>query len=158
MFLRTEILPEMHFAGHRRIMSFADNKTFELWKEFGPQRKNIGDVKGTERYSIEIYSEGFFEPPDLAASFEKWAAVAVTDITPQDGFDMLTTPEGLYAVFFHKGGGKTAQKTYGYIFGEWLPGSGYILDNRPHLAIMGDKYTGEHEDSEEEIWIPIKKG
>ncbi len=47
-------------------------------------------------------------------------------------------------------------ETYRNIFETWLPASGYVLDNRPHFAVMGEKYRNEDPDSEEEIWIPIK--
>jgi len=68
----------------------------------------------------------------------------------------ITSPEGLYAVFVHKGAASEGPKTYQYIFTTWLPASDYQLDNRPHFAIMGEKYKGEDPGSEEELWIPIK--
>ncbi|MFT5513068.1 MAG: AraC family transcriptional regulator, partial [Bacteroidia bacterium] len=48
-------------------------------------------------------------------------------------------------------------KTFGYIFGEWIPNSIYDIDSRPHFEILGDKYKNDHPNSEEEIWIPIKE-
>jgi AraC family transcriptional regulator len=44
-----------------------------------------------------------------------------------------------------------------YIFTRWLPASGYQLDNRPHFEILGDKYKNNDPESEEEIWIPVRK-
>ncbi len=44
-----------------------------------------------------------------------------------------------------------------YIFGSWITKSEYILDDRPHFKILGDKDKNADPDSEEEIWIPIKK-
>jgi AraC family transcriptional regulator len=64
--------------------------------------------------------------------------------------------EGLYAIFLHKGPASQGLKTYNYIFLNWLPESGYVLDDRPHFAIMGPKYLHEDPASEEEIWIPVK--
>ncbi len=66
------------------------------------------------------------------------------------------SPSGLYAVFIHKGDASTAPKTFEYIFGTWLPNSEYLLDNRPHFEILGEKYKNEDPNSEEEVWIPIK--
>jgi AraC family transcriptional regulator len=34
--------------------------------------------------------------------------------------------------------------------------SAFLLDDRPHFAVMGAKYKSEDPSSEEEIWIPIK--
>jgi AraC family transcriptional regulator len=43
-----------------------------------------------------------------------------------------------------------------YIYTEWLPNSGFQLDNKPHFEVLGDNYLGhENPESEEEIWIPI---
>ena len=44
-----------------------------------------------------------------------------------------------------------------YILSEWLPKSNYELDNRPHFNILGNKYKANHPESEEEVYIPIKK-
>ncbi len=63
---------------------------------------------------------------------------------------------GLYAVFIHKGVAKTADVTFQYIFTDWLPGSYYLIDNRRHFEILGEKYKNGDPASEEEIWIPIK--
>ncbi len=62
---------------------------------------------------------------------------------------------GLYAVFEYKGSSNDPS-IFQYIFGTWLPGSNYLLDNRPHFEVLGDKYKNNDPNSEEEIWIPIK--
>jgi AraC family transcriptional regulator len=56
----------------------------------------------------------------------------------------------------HKGAASDGPKTFQYIFGTWLPDSEYLIDNRPHFEILGEKYKNEDPTSEEEIWIPIK--
>ncbi len=38
-----------------------------------------------------------------------------------------------------------------------LPNSEYELENRPHFEVLGEKYKNNDPNSEEEIWIPIKK-
>jgi AraC family transcriptional regulator len=73
-----------------------------------------------------------------------------------DGMETLTAPGGLYAVFLYQGPANAAPETYQYIFGTWLPTSDYALDNRPHFAVMGEKYKNNDPSSEEELWIPIK--
>ena len=153
---RIESSNEKKFAGKRLTMSFADNLTRELWQSFMPVRGEIANVVGTELYSMEVYPPGFFEAFDPNIKFEKWAAVEVTsfDNLPE-GLETLTAPAGLYAVFLHRGPASEAIITYTYIFQTWLPASEYRLDNRPHFAVMGEKYKNEEPDSEEEIWIPV---
>ena len=155
---RIETLPEKKFIGKRIKMSFTDNKTFELWRSFMPRRKEIKNITGNELYSIEVYDSHFFNNFDPHKKFEKWAAVEVTDFNfiPNE-MESIITPPGLYAVFIHKGPASEGKKTYEFIFGTWLPQSGYELDTRPHFAAMGEKYKNNEPDSEEELWIPIKK-
>jgi AraC family transcriptional regulator len=138
-------------------MSFSENKTHELWRSFMSGRKEITNNIGTELYSIEVYGPFYFENFNPAREFDKWAAVEVLsfDVVP-DEMETLTSPQGLYAVFQYRGAASKAAETYQYIYGTWLPGSEFLTDNRPHFAVMGEKYKNDETDSEEEVWIPVK--
>ncbi|GLU43457.1 GyrI-like domain-containing protein [Allomuricauda sp. NBRC 101325] len=156
---RIETLTTILLIGQKVIMSFANNKTFKLWQSFSPRKKEIKNRVNNDLFSVEIYpNTSFFREFDPAQPFEKWAAVAVSEIEDiPSGMNTITLPEGLYAVFHYKGKPSEIQDTFQYIYGEWLPNSGYEMDARPYFALMGGKYKGEHPDSEEEFWIPIKK-
>lgn len=69
--------------------------------------------------------------------------------------ETFTLTAGLYAVFDYKGS-SADNRIFQYIFGVWLPNSVYLLDDRPHFEVLGDKYKNADPDSEEEIWIPIR--
>lgn len=140
-------------------MSFANNKTSKLWRNFSPRIKEIKNLTGSNRYSVELYPyTTFFENFDPEMEYEKWAAAAVSEFdTIPDGMEKLIVPKGLYAVFHYKGKPSEAQETFRFIFGLWLPHSEYKMDERPYFALMGEKYKGESPDSEEEFWIPIIK-
>jgi len=155
---RIETLNEKKLVGKRMRMSFSQNKTFELWRGFMPRRKEITNNIGSELYSLEVYDSLFFNHFTPDKEFEKWAAVEVTnfDALPHD-METLTVPRGIYAVFLHKGPASEGEKTYLYIFETWLPGSDFVLDNRPHFAVMGKKYKEDDPASEEEIWIPVQQ-
>jgi AraC family transcriptional regulator len=154
---RIENLIEKKIVGKRITTSFSVNKTTELWQSFMPNRKEIKNNIGSELYSIEVYPESHFANFSPANEFEKWAGIAVTDFlsVPHD-METIVIPNGLYAVFIHKGPASNGNETYRYIFTDWLPKSEYTLENRPHFAVMGEKYKHEDPTSEEEIWIPIK--
>jgi AraC family transcriptional regulator len=154
-----KILSEKKLIGKRMIMSFADNKTFEMWKSFMPRRKEIKNNLSSDLFSMQVYDESFdFEKFNVDARFEKWAAVEVSDFdTIPDQMESFILQGGLYAVFIHKGAASKGPETFSYIFGTWLPASEYVLDNRPHFEILGKKYKNDDPDSEEEVWIPIKK-
>jgi AraC family transcriptional regulator len=154
---RIEIMPPGRFIGMRLRMSFAGLKTRELWQAFMPGKKEITGIDGPFLYSMEVYPDGFFEPFDPTAGFDKWACVKVSNTAAvPEGMEVLPLEGGIYAVFLYQGPPSRAAQFYGSIYGVWLPGSGYRLDNRPHFAVMGEKYKGEAEDSEEEIWIPVR--
>ena len=157
MFLRIETIPEKKLIGKRLKMSFANNRTGELWKSFMPLRKTIQQRLSPDLFSVQQYGESFsIEQFNPRLEFEKWAAEEVSSFSdlPQ-GMESFLLPEGLYAVFLHKGAA-TDTKTFQYIFQSWIPDSDYVLDNRPHFELLGEKYKNDQPDSEEEIWIPIK--
>ena len=154
---RVEIFPQKKLIGRSGRMSLAENKTFALWNWLMPRRKEIVNIDGTDLYSVEEYDPGYFERFDPATEFKKWAAIPVTDHDSiPEGMEALTIPEGLYAVFIHRGLPSDGPRTYQYIFGTWLPQSGYKLDARPHFALMGEKYRNDDPESEEEIWVPVR--
>ena len=156
---KIEVLTEKKLIGKRMSMNFAADKTFELWKSFMPGRKEIKNNLTSDFFSMQVYDKSFdFKNFNSDSTFEKWAAIEVEDFnTIPDEMECFTLKGGLYAVFIHKGAARTGAKTFQYIFGTWLPNSGYSLDNRPHFEILGEKYKHEDPNSEEEIWIPIKR-
>jgi AraC family transcriptional regulator len=157
MFLRFETIRTKQLLGMHLTLSFTKFNVEELWKKFMPLKKTIGNIKGQELYSLEVYLPGFFISFNPNAFFEKWAAVEVTDYdqvpAPMEPFELTG---GLYAVFMHKGPSSTASATYNYIFREWLPASGYVPDDRPHFAVMKEHYRRDDPGSEEEVWIPVR--
>lgn len=152
---RIQTLTEKKLVGKQMAMSLSNNKTADLWRSFMPRRKEIANNVTSELISMQVCNEPL-RIGDLNQVFEKWAAVEVADFTnvPPE-METYILKGGLYAVFPYKGL-STDNKIFIYIFGTWLPSSGYLLDNRPHFEILGDKYKNGDPNSEEEIWIPIK--
>ena len=108
---------------------------------------------------MQVYDQDFdirsFTPQTL---FTKWAAVEVENIgSIPNGMEAYELKGGLYAVFLHKGTPAEFPATMQYIFQQWLPKSEYFLDQREHFELLGEKYKNNHPDSEEEVWIPIKR-
>lgn len=143
-------------AGVRRRVSLVHDLTSEIWREFRTREGDIEGRIGSESYSAKVYDAGYsFEHLDPAAAFEKWAAAEVNG--PLGKFEMLDVPAGEYAVFLHKGIAAQASRTFGYIFGEWLPRSGYELADRPHFEVLPAGYDPFDPEAEEEIWIPVQE-
>ncbi len=141
-------------------MSLAEDQTADLWRRFMPRRKEIEQSLSSDVYDIQVYPPGFrmdqFTPQ---TRFTKWVAVEVASWKHlPEGMEQLTLPGGIYAVFVHRGPAHTFPRTAQYIFGEWLPASGYELDDRPHFNLLSEDYLGlDHPDSEEEVWVPVRK-
>lgn len=155
---RLETFSETKLVGKHLTMSLAANRTAELWQSFMPRRKEIANHLSTDLFSIQLYPPAFdFTFSDLAAPFEKWAAVAVSDFHPlPPALEPLTIPGGLYAVFDYKGL-STDPAIFVYIFGTWLPASEYAVAHRPHFEKLGANYKNGEPNSEEEIWVPIQR-
>ncbi len=153
---RIATLSEKKLVGKRMTMSFAQNTTPELWKNFMTQREQILNQVGDEMYSVQCYEPHFFDDFNPQKTFEKWATVEIADFDEiPPGMQALTLPSGLYVVFLYKGAANEGADAFRYIFQAWLPQSEYKLDSRPHFEVLGEKYKNNHPDSEEEIWIPI---
>ena len=154
---RIETFPGKKLAGKRMKMSVEENRTAELWRSFMPERKNIRTSIGTDLYSVQLYDPGYFDTYNPGREFEKWAVAEVSGSGDlPEGMEPLVIPPGMYAVFLYKGAASKGAETFRYIFGTWLPQSAYAPDDRPHFEILGEKYSNEDPDSEEEIWIPVK--
>src|SRR4051794_21012482 len=110
---RLETSNEKKLIGKRIKMSFANDKTRELWQSFMPVRKEIQNTIDSTLYSLEVYDHAFFHNFNAEREFDKWAAVEVTDFnTIPAGMETLLLPVGLYAVFIFKGPASEGAKKY----------------------------------------------
>ena len=150
--------PETRLIGLPVRMSFVNDRTGQLWRGFRSVAPTIGERIGSESYSVKVYDSSYsFAAFDPAAEFDKWAAVAVNDdAAVPEGLESLTIPAGKYAEFVHIGPASAAPRTFGYIFGEWLPASQFELDLRPHFEILPEGYDPFEENAEERVLIPIR--
>lgn len=138
-------------------MSLVQNKTSELWKSFRGRTKEILNRSSEDFISLQQYPLSYFENFDPHKKFIKWACVEVDIVENMPlGMGSLVVEGGLYAVFNYKGNAENAPAFFQYIYGEWIPNSEYILDDRPQFEVLGAKYSNNDSTSEEEIWIPIK--
>jgi AraC family transcriptional regulator len=155
---RIEILAGKKIVGKRIRTTLSANKTYELWHSFMPKRNGIKNRVTTDLLSVQVYNEILdFKNFSPDAEFEEWAATEVLEYdTVPDEFETYTLTGGLYAVFVYKGAADNFSAMFRYIFGTWLPASGYSPDNRAYFEIMKENYKPDDPNSEEEVWIPIK--
>tara|TARA_R110002051_G_scaffold34256_3_gene76357 strand:- start:86845 stop:87324 length:480 start_codon:yes stop_codon:yes gene_type:complete len=150
-------LETKNLVGLSQEMSLIDNKTFELWKKFRERSKEVSNRSSDDFISLQVYSNDYFKVFSPEKKFVKWACVEVENFNVVPGrMNSLVLEGGLFAVFNYKGTAQNAQAFFQYIYGEWIPKSAFILDDRPHFEVLGDKYKNNDPNSEEEVWIPIK--
>ena len=154
---RIEKLKEKKLIGHNIKMSLSNNKTGQLWGQFAPRIKEIKNRTSEDKISMQIYPPMYYNQFSPNTEFEKWATVEVKDFENiPSGMKSFILEEGLYAVFDYKGS-SADHSIFEYIFSKWLPNSNYEVDDRPHFEVLGSKYRNNDPESEEEIWIPIRK-
>jgi AraC family transcriptional regulator len=153
---RIETAKEKKLVGKRLKMSFANYNIAELWRSFNLRRQEITNNLTSDLISLAIFQPTHFSDFKPTNEFERWAVIEVAnfDNLPKE-METFVLPSGLYAIFDYKGS-STDNSIFQYIFGTWLPSSDYVLDDRPHFEVLGDKYKNNDPTSEEEIWIPIK--
>ena len=152
---KVEICEEKVLIGMSTTMAMADNKTFGLFHKFMQRRKEIRDISSNDVYDVRLFGRAYLNDFSPHTNFVKWAAVEVSQIVniPAE-MNIIHIPTGLYAIF--KIVGMDANPTlFEYIFTEWLPASGYQLDERPHFHRLSESYQSKAADSLQEIYVPI---
>ncbi len=154
---RIETINKKLLIGKFEEMSFVEDKTGLLWQSFMKSRKEVKNRLDTFYYSMQIYNEKFdYENFNPAKKFVKWAAVEVTDSSEiPENMESYVLAGGTYAVFIHVGPASEFVRSMKFIFEEWLPESGCVVDDREHFGILPEGYNPLDENATEEIWIPI---
>ena len=136
-------------------MNLIENKTRQLWQSFSPRIPEIQNKASTDKYSLQMYPQGYFKQYNPQSDFIKWAAVEVSQTSHvPPGMKVLTLQGGMYAVF-HYQGTSADRSIFQFIYSKWVPNSKYDLDNRPHFEVLGENYKNNDAASREDIYIPI---
>ena len=156
---RIELLSPRKLVGKQLEMSFANDLTPQLWRSFMPVRNKIRNAITPNLFSVQLFGPSFsFYPINPHEPFTKWATLEVTEVSEiPDDMDILELPGGLYAIFPYRGTPSGFALIFNFIFNEWLPNSGYELDQRPHFELLGEKYKNNDPTSEEDIYIPVRE-
>lgn len=151
------MLAGMMLVGLRRRMSFSEPSMRNLWQAFRPR---VGEVKGRTSdtfVSMRIYEDPLGDVPVLDSRFEQWASVEVNEARELPrGMACHQVGRGQYAVFTYRGRADAFDGAARRIYGEWLPGSGYVLADREFFEVLGPSYRPDDSEACEEIWIPIR--
>ena len=146
-----EELGQLRFAGLRQHFGAGERAQIPaLWQRFAP---SIGRVPGQDGFTA--YGAVFDSASD--GSMEYMCAVALSRDAPAPaGFDTVSVAAHRYLVFKHVGHVSGVSATFMAIFGEWLPRSGYTMDEAPLLERYTEKFDGRTGRGEIEILVPVK--
>lgn len=118
-------LPAMTMAGIAIHATPEAGKFAELWhdwQQISPYAEGL--EVGTYAYGVELFPPNFAE----RRTFTYMAASKVSDIEKVPVHLLTRTlPAAKYAVFTVPEGIEGLKKTFPYIYGEWLPKSGYAV-------------------------------
>ncbi len=147
-------------VGIRDKTTIRTNKIPEMWKSFNPR---INEIRNR---TIPFRGYGICEVDPLYAMTEFNEDSEYNEIVGVEVNQPEDIPEGMvakllrggkYAVFTHKGKINNLMMTYDYIWGTWIPYSGYELDLRDDFECYDDRFLGPDDDrSQFDIFIPIK--
>lgn len=154
---RIETVAPKRLVGVHLRMSRAENRTSELWRRFMPRRGEVSNRTDASCISMQVHDGDPKELFSPTTQFEKWAVVEVfTYGRIPDGMESCRLSGGQYAVFHHKGPASAAPQIFQHIFGVWLPGSEFELDDREHFELLPENYSPIAPDAEEDIFIPVR--
>ncbi|MEW5953417.1 MAG: AraC family transcriptional regulator [Bacillota bacterium] len=151
-------LPEMNLAYVRYVGPYkGDGQLFErlyrqLFQWAGP--RNLLDFPATK--SIIIYHDN----PEVTEEEKLRVSVCITvppDTTVTGEIGKMVIPAGRYALARFELGEKEYQEAWDWVFGSWLPESGYLPDDRPCFEMYhNDSQTHPEGKAIVDICIPVK--
>ena len=128
----------------------------QLWDRYLKRCKEIDERVSRVDYGLcdRISEETQRTHPD-ECFYMACAEVASFDSVPE-GMETRVVPGGRYAVFTHTGTLDHLEHTMNFIYGSWLPKSGEELRDAPDLERYDERFKPDSEESELDIFIPLK--
>ena len=147
-------------VGMSSIINSKCNLIGKLWLRFMPRGKEVQHVSVEKTalgvsFGMEMLSQDS-TPPEYEFMHLVGYPVSSTDDVPE-GMSYKNVPAHKYAKFTHKGPLSTLGATYNEIFMQWMPSSSKEYDSSGcDLEWYDERFKHEEEDSEFDIYVPIK--
>lgn len=130
----------------------------KLWPEFSTRLSEISNLKGKDKNGVVTYGvcQEIWQDGQIQDHFKYFAAVEVdANTTPPKGMELIKIEKQKYAVFTHRSGLASLDLTNQYIWGTWLPQSGYELSPASDLEVYPSDFMPPERDVPFEIWVPL---
>lgn len=124
----------------------------ELLLEFYRRCREIKNRVGTHVYGIY---EGSPDRDNIEFIYTACAQTSHLKEAPK-GMVAKTIRASRYAVFTHKGKLTDIGHTVDYIWGTWLPKSGYARKEAPDFELFDERFNKKTMEGEVDIFVPIK--
>lgn len=154
-------MDEMTVVGLSSLVSMKCNLIHQLWERFALREKEVKNI-AIPGVALEVSFN--YEKVSKEGEKEDWLFFDVVGLPVKntknipEGMTFKKVPAHKYAKFVHKGPISRIMETYNYIYEEWLPQSGYEFDWAAcEVEWYDERFTIEGEDSEFDIYIPIKE-
>jgi AraC family transcriptional regulator len=146
MYLKNEQRHAFTVVGMKARHRNEQNDIPALWESFVPRQGEISPR------ADQLVSYGVMDNCDQIGEFDYIACVEVDPLVDiPEGMVSHEIPEGTYAVF--KGSLSTIQETFDYIYGEWLPVSGYRRAPGPEFELYNQDFE---RDQTIYTYIPVR--
>lgn len=138
--------------------SFPEN-SFEaigkLWERFSKRENEIGDLSGD--YALGVCMQKHDDIPlGKDACFVYIAGRPVKSLASIPcGMVAVRLPRARYAVFTHTGPLSNLKHTINYIWGTWLPRSGYRQGGMPDFELYDERFHVKTMDGEVDIYVGL---
>jgi AraC family transcriptional regulator len=157
-------LPARMFAGlQARFISAVSPSAnnFEvlprLWDDFLPQSAQVESLDPGVMYGLCDCVSPLGDPSTTPDEIFYLASVQVAPgTTPPDGMVLWPSAGGTFARFIHRGRVDGMGETMGFIFGKWMPDSGYERAPGPEIERYDERFNPHSADSYLEIFIPVR--
>ncbi|OGC39004.1 hypothetical protein A2Y85_06550 [candidate division WOR-3 bacterium RBG_13_43_14] len=148
---------KMTVVGLNTFASSDHNLFPQLWKRF---MERCSEIKGIAKEKVMLGVSYAMQPmsEENKYTFFHLVGFIVNDTKNiPEGMTYKTIPKHKYARFQHKGKLDGLAKTYGCIYGEWLPTAPYEYDNEAcELEWYDERFIPDSDESVMEIYLPIK--
>ncbi|MBV1883124.1 MAG: AraC family transcriptional regulator [Pseudomonadales bacterium] len=157
----TSLTPRIEQRSEIKVVGVAKQYTedepdyLKLWAVFKPLIGTIpNEIPGKE--AIGIYESYEDDGENIHFTYICCVKVDSFDDVPKGMMTRTLEPQ-TYAVFKHRGPLSNLQRTLKYIWGSWLPKSGYEYAATPDFELYPNNYAAQEEESVLELFIPIQQ-
>lgn len=146
--------PALKLVGIAKQYDSANLSLPQLWSAFRPYKEKIENRISDESFGLyESYEE---VGDEVKFIYVCTAPVSNFDDVPE-GMITRELPEQMYAKFVHRGSIGNLDQTLKYIWGCWLPKSGYDYVEKPDFELYPSGYNVADPKSEMSLHIPVKE-